>query len=117
TMSVIHSPKTWLDEAGPQTHPGRKMTEKEFDRWVGEKTRAEWINGEVIMMAPANIEHDDVVGWLKSILREFCAFHDLGSVHGPEVMIRVPQLIQRRLPDIMHIAKKRSHIVKKTIVD
>src|SRR6266436_7090033 len=116
-MSVIHSPKAWLDEPWPQTHPGRRMTEEEFDRWVGEKTRAEWVDGEVIMMAPANIEHDDVVGWLKSVVREFCTFHELGSVHGPEVMIRVPQLTQRRLPDVMFVAKKRSHIVKKTIVD
>jgi len=116
-MSVIHSPKAWLDEPWPQTHPGRRMSEEEFDRWVGEKTRAEWVDGEVIMMAPANIEHDDVVGWLKSVLREFCTFHDLGSVHGPEVMIRVPQLTQRRLPDVMFVAKKRSSIIKKTIID
>jgi len=35
-----------------QSHPGRRMTEQEFVQWVGEKTRAEWINGNVIVMPP-----------------------------------------------------------------
>jgi Uma2 family endonuclease len=116
-MSVLHSTKAWLDEPWPQAHPGKRMSEEEFDRWVGEKTRAEWVNGEVIMMAPANLEHDDVQFWLRSIVTHFAQHHDLGAVHGPEVMIRVPQLNQRRLPDVLFVAKKRARILKKTIVD
>jgi Uma2 family endonuclease len=93
------------------------MSEEEFDRWVEEKTRAEWVNGEVIMMAPANLEHDDVAWWLRSVVTHFVEFHDLGKVHGAEVMIRVPALNQKRLPDVLFVTKKRAGILKKTIVD
>jgi hypothetical protein len=27
---------------GPQPHPGRRMTEEEFQAWVDEETRAQW---------------------------------------------------------------------------
>ena len=39
-------------------HPGRRMTEQEFAEWVDAKTRAEWVDGEVIIMPPDSDEHD-----------------------------------------------------------
>ena len=33
-------------------HPGRKLSEKEFDEWVDDVTLAEWVDGEVIIRRP-----------------------------------------------------------------
>ena len=34
-----------------------RMTEAEFVAWVDEDTRAEWVDGDVILMAPVSGEH------------------------------------------------------------
>jgi Uma2 family endonuclease len=44
--------------------------------------RAEWVDGEVIMMAPVSDEHSDLDGWLLSLLRLFAEHHNLGLVRG-----------------------------------
>jgi hypothetical protein len=39
-------------------HPPRQhMTEDEFVAWCDEDVRAEWVDGEVIVMSPANRMH------------------------------------------------------------
>ena len=34
-------------------HPGHRMSEDQFVVWCDEDTRAEWVDGEVIVMSPA----------------------------------------------------------------
>jgi hypothetical protein len=40
-----------------KSHPGRGMTAREFEQWLDVWTRAEWVDGEVVMMAPSNLDH------------------------------------------------------------
>ena len=51
-----------------QRHPRRRMTEAEFVAWIGEKTRAEWVDGNVEMMSPVNSDHDMLVFWLRTLM-------------------------------------------------
>ena len=37
--------------------PGRRMTEEEFVAWCDEDTRAEWVDGEVVVHSPTSIRH------------------------------------------------------------
>jgi Uma2 family endonuclease len=90
------------------------MTEEEFVRWIGEKTRAEWADGEVIMMAPVSGEHSDFGLWLAGVLSIYVEEHDLGVVRGPEYMVRFPRQRQRRLPDVLFVAKQRAAILLPT---
>lgn len=80
-------------------HPGRRMTEKEFMAWVKERTRAEWVNGEVIIMSPVNLEHDELQSWVLVLLNVFVEHHDLGKVCGPEFAVRLPNVPSFRLTD------------------
>ena len=41
----------------------RHMNEEEL-AWCGPKTRAEWVDGKVIIMSPDNFEHSDLADWL-----------------------------------------------------
>src|SRR2546422_10760762 len=79
------------------------MTEKEFVEWSGseEGIKAEWVDGDVIMMAPANFEHVDLNGWLYSVVRTFVEQRELGVVAGPEFMARFASRRCRRVPDLM----------------
>ena len=100
-----------------QRHPGRRLSEREFDAWVGEQTRAEWVNGDVVMMAPANLDHDDVVWWVRSLITLFALRRGAGSVHGPEVLVRLKRVRRKRLPDVAFVAAARSLLLKENEID
>jgi Uma2 family endonuclease len=93
--------------------PGRTMTEEEFVAWCDEDTRAEWVDGEVIMMSPVNLEHGDLSGWLISVLRAFAEDRNLGRVLG-DVQVRFATQRRRRAPDIWFLAKGRQDILHHT---
>ena len=40
--------------AGGKPPPERKLSEEEFLAWCNEDVKAEWVDGQVIMMSPAN---------------------------------------------------------------
>jgi Uma2 family endonuclease len=98
----------------PQPHPGRRMSEQEFAEWVGEKTRAEWVDGEVIVMSPVNFDHNVFVNWLHKVVGVYVEVKGLGALHGPEYMVRLPRQRRRRLPDVFFVAESRSDILKPT---
>lgn len=81
------------------------MTEREFVTWISGNTRAEWADGEVIMMAPASFEHVQLVLWLSSLLRHLAEAGDLGEVLTTEFLVRLPRQRRRRMPDILFVAQ------------
>jgi Uma2 family endonuclease len=97
--------------------PGLRMTEKEFEAWCDEDTRAEWVNGEVILMSPANIPHIELNLWLCGLLRELVDIDDAGRIFAIEAQIRLPGQKVRRNPDVIFVARAREHIIKKTYID
>lgn len=113
-MSTLEARMAVVTEIYGQRPPMRRMTEREFDAWIEEKTRAEWVDGEVVMMAPAAVDHDDVVGWLIALIKLLLALRPTGSVHGPEVLVRLQKIRRKRLPDIAYVSSERRSIVEKT---
>ncbi|HQU43811.1 MAG TPA: Uma2 family endonuclease, partial [Pirellulales bacterium] len=72
-----------------QPHPGRTMTEEEFIAWCDEDTRAEWVDGEVIVMSPASWIHVKLSRFLTSLLGDFVDARSLGDVGGTEFSVRL----------------------------
>lgn len=105
------------EQADVQPHPGRRMTEAQFVAWVGDKTRAEWVDGEVIVMPPMNDDHDDVAFWLRSVVQTFVTSHQLGRVKGPDFTVRLPRQRQRRVPDLLFVAQARADIILRNHVE
>lgn len=93
-----------------------RMTEEEFVAWCDEDTKAEWIDGEIIMPPPANLQHVDLVGFLNFILRGFVTARNLGVVYGPELQVRFASLRRRRVPDLLFVSTERMSILKTTEV-
>jgi Uma2 family endonuclease len=117
-MSIMQSRIAEYERMYGQAHPGRRMTEKEFDAWIGEKTRAEWVDGEVEMMSAAvSFEHDEVGGWLRAVVGMFAKRRQLGVVHGPEILVRLPRVRRKRLPDVLFLANGREDLKKEEVVD
>ena len=49
----------------PETKPARlKMSYEEFLQWADEDTRAEWVDGEVIIPMPPKEIHQITLGYL-----------------------------------------------------
>jgi Uma2 family endonuclease len=96
--------------------PGVRMTEAQFEEWCDEDLRAEWVDGEIIIMAPANFEHDDLNTWLTTLLRMFIEEHDLGIICA-NVSVRFGALRRRRDPDLFFISKDRQHLMRPTYFD
>lgn len=92
--------------------PVGKMTEDEFVAWCDEDTRAEWVDGEVVMMSPANIEHLLLASWLHAILQQFVEWHGLGVVLA-DPQVRFAGQARRRVPDLVFLAKDRFDLLKR----
>lgn len=116
-MSVRVQLKRPEEAEDQKPHPGRRLTEEEFVAWCGPKTRAEWVDGEVILMAPASFDHVNISDWLVAILRVFVAHRDLGTVLSREFFVRFPKQKRRRLPDLLFVSKARRQIIKKQVAD
>jgi Uma2 family endonuclease len=80
-----------------------RMTEAAFEKWaLKENVRAEWVNGEVIVMAPVSEEHFEIVHWLQTLLGLYVAKRKLGRVVPGDFMVRLPE--RRRMPDVFFVA-------------
>lgn len=116
-MSVRLHLKQPEDAEDQKAHPDRRMTEEEFVAWCGPKTRAEWVDGEVILTAPASFDHVNISDWLVAILRLFVSHRDLGTILSREFFVRFPRQKRRRLPDLLFVSKARQEIIKKQVAD
>lgn len=107
--------RDWHGDGKP--HPNRRLTEEEFVEWVGEKTRAEWVDGEVIMMSPVSDDHDDFKWWLRTVMHKFAKHGKLGRVKGPEFMMRLGPERAWRAPDVLFVGAHRLEAIKRNRVE
>jgi Uma2 family endonuclease len=96
--------------------PGERMTEAEFVDWCPEELRAEWVDGEVILMSPVGVEHDELDLWLSRLIGDFVEERDLGVIHY-NVFVRLATQRRRRVPDLMFISRSRLGLLKRTSLD
>lgn len=55
------------------------VTDEMFDEMVDEDTKAELIDGVMIVHSPATLRHDNVAGFLRGLMRFYAADKGLGS--------------------------------------
>jgi Uma2 family endonuclease len=72
---------------------------------------AEWVEGEIIMMAPSGPEQQDLNWWLCTLVRHYVDYKDLGIVlMDTFTRLTVPRQ-QVRAPDVLFVQKSRANIV------
>ena len=91
-----------------------RMSYEEFLEWADEDTLAEWVNGEVIMTSPASNRHQDISGFLESMLRIFVETKQLGAVRTAPFQMK---LENGREPDLIFVAKAHLNRLKATYLD
>lgn len=88
----------------------------QFLELVQEDQKADLIEGVLFMASPENIEHNDLVGWLNAVLREYVEHRELGRVTVNRVAYRVSDRSAPE-PDIGFIDVSRAHIIRSGYVD
>lgn len=82
------------------------VTDEMFNEWADEDTKAELIDGVMIVHSPASLHHDDVAAFLRTLMRCYAADKDLGIVLGPDGLARIKK--GRRVgADLFFLTKDR----------
>ena len=105
----------WLKES---RFEGRLLVEplsyEKFLEWCDEDTWAEWVNGKVIILSPASRRHQELVGFLFSILNFFVQERGLGVVLSAPFQMKTGPELPGREPDLLFISKERENLLKET---
>jgi Uma2 family endonuclease len=96
--------------------PKLRMTEEEFDAWCDEDVRAEFVDGEVLIMSPVVDYHYLITHFLVTLLNLYLLERPYGKLVGPEFQVRLRKGL-RRVPDLMYVSADRAHIVQRTRVE
>jgi Uma2 family endonuclease len=93
------------------------MTYEQFLEWDFEDPHVEWVNGEVVMMAPVSGEHEKVRIFLLVLLNHFIEAHDLGHLLDEPFQMKTGRDLPGRAPDIQFISKRNAARLKKNHLD
>jgi len=111
-MATVHNHDIDEELINGVVRPAGPITEDEFVAWCDEDVKAEWVDGEVIIMSPSSYRHVGLAGWLITVIGMYVEAHDLGEVLGPEFMIRFGARRRRRVPDVLFLAKDRLDLIR-----
>ena len=89
-----------------------KLSYEAFLEWADEDTRAEWVDGEIIMTSPASFEHQEIVRFLISTLGTFVEVHQLGVVLSAPFQMKLQR--SGREPDVLFVRDEHRDRLKPT---
>ena len=98
-----------------QAPPKARMTLEEFLAWADEDTRAEWVDGEVVMASPVRFEHAMLQRWLLMVLQHWLGFRDMGLALGEGFAMRLPRSL--RVPDVLVVKNEHRDRIRETYLD
>jgi Uma2 family endonuclease len=82
------------------------VTEEMFDELVDEDTKAELIDGVMIVYSPASMEHDNIGGFMRGLMSFYSDAKGLGVVLGPDSLIHLAPG-RKCAPDVFFIRQER----------
>ena len=91
-----------------------EMTYAEFLKWEGSNPHVEWVNGEVVPMAPVSNDHTDLGVFLLTILQCWVQARDAGQLKYEPFQMKTGPKLPGRAPDIFFIEKRNLVRVKKS---
>ncbi|MFQ5794089.1 MAG: Uma2 family endonuclease [Candidatus Bipolaricaulia bacterium] len=97
--------------------PTEKLTYEEFLEWCDEDTWAEWVDGEVIVLAPASRKHQELADFLTQVLGIFVKQQELGVVLSAPFQMKTGPELPGREPDLLFVAKERLDLLKETYLE
>jgi Uma2 family endonuclease len=96
---------------------GLSVSYEEFLQLGEEYRHAEWVNGEVVMMAAVPDEHSRMVMFLGAILKGWCDKTRAGEVFGETFQMKTGKDLPGRSPDLSFVARANLARVKRMHID
>jgi Uma2 family endonuclease len=93
------------DNIGPRP-TGIRMTYDQFLDWVQPGVHAEWVDGEVVMMAPVGRAHVRLHLFLLRLIGDYLEHRPLGEITFDPFNMKTGDDLPGRAPDILFVAKK-----------
>jgi len=100
----------------PATAQASRMTYEEFLKW-GDGVRAEWVDGEVIVMSPASDPHQTLMAFLGALLLHFVEANELDRIFLPPFQMKLSTRPSGREPDLLFISRDKLGRLKRTYLD
>lgn len=113
---MAHEIETEPRPASGET-PARWMTYEEFLNWPGENQPVEWVNGKMVFMSPVTEPHENIRGFLYSLLRHFVESHGLGRVYSEPFQMKTGPDLPGRAPDVFYVANNHLERVRRLYFD
>lgn len=88
-----------------------RMTDEEFFQTAPDDRKAELIDGVLVMPSPASDPHEDLNGFLLSVIRMFVEENNLGLVRGSNTPVNLG-VGHDFEPDLLFVARARAGIVE-----
>ena len=82
------------------------VTETMFDEMVDEDTRAELLDGVMMVHSPATVQHDHVSGFLRALMSCYADEKHLGLVLGPDALVHLATC-RKLAPDVFFVRQER----------
>jgi Uma2 family endonuclease len=80
------------------------VTFEDYVTWANrEDVRAEWVDGEIIVMSPATPDHERIALFLGRVLGDYVEAKALGEVFTP-ILMRLAPRRRGRVPDVLFVA-------------
>src|SRR5713101_5770772 len=89
------------------------VSEEEYLKITDEDSRCELIFGELIMNSPASTIHEEILGFLTSLIRFYVEERDLGIVLGANTAVHFKKDLIL-VPDLVFVTKEGEGIIKDT---
>jgi Uma2 family endonuclease len=96
-----------LDRPPVKPLPTAPISFEEFLDWCDGETRAEWVDGRVVLMSPESDSHEWLVGFLGPVLRIYVRERNLGRVFGSNFVMKMDAEPSGRVPDLFFITRER----------
>jgi Uma2 family endonuclease len=93
------------------------MSWEEFITSWPDDVRAEWVDGEVILMSPSNLSHQQLMLFLARLLAAFVEARELGQLLLPPFLMRLPTRPSGREPDLLFIAAEHADRLRETYLE
>ena len=90
---------------------------EDFLALCDEDTLAEWVNGKIERYSSASDVHQDLAGWLTSVLRIYVEANKLGIIRSAPFQMKTGPDLPGRAPDIIFLSDENRNKLKKTYLD
>lgn len=97
-----------------RTPPEAPVSYKAFLGWADEDVRAEWVDGQIIVMSPASSRHQQLADFLTALLRVLAEQRNLGQVFSAPFQMKVEH---GREPDVLFLAEAHRDRLRETYLD